>query len=79
MVSKNSGDKYGRTRTLKNALANSVNTVTARLMDRIGPRTVVKLAKDLGIEQRILRYHPLLWELLTLACMKWLRHIQLCK
>ena len=51
---KNSGDKYGRTRTLKNALANSVNTVTARLIDRIGPRTVVKLAKDLGIEQRIL-------------------------
>ena len=51
---KNSGDKYGRTRTLKNALANSVNTITARLMDRIGPRTVVKLAKDLGIEQRIL-------------------------
>ena len=51
---KNSGDRYGRTRTLKNALANSVNTVTARLMDRIGPRTVVKLAKDLGIEQRIL-------------------------
>ena len=51
---KNSGDKYGKTRTLKNALANSVNTVTARLMDRIGPETVVKLAKDLGIEQRIL-------------------------
>ena len=51
---KNSGDKYGRTRTLKNALANSVNTVTARLMDRNGPQTVVKLAKDLGIEQRIL-------------------------
>ncbi len=50
---KNSGDKYGRTRTLKNALANSVNTVTARLMDRIGPETVVKLAKDLGIKQRI--------------------------
>ena len=51
---KNSGDKYGKTRTLKNALANSVNTITARLMDRIGPETVVKLAKDLGIEQRIL-------------------------
>ena len=50
---KNSGDKYGRTRTLKNSLANSVNTITARLMDRIGPQTVVKLAKDLGIEQRI--------------------------
>ena len=54
---KNSGDKYGRTRTLKNALANSVNTVTARLMDRIGPHTVVKLAKDLGIEQQCLMAH----------------------
>ena len=51
---KNSGDKYGRTRTLKNALANSVNTITARLMDKIGPRPVVKLAKNMGIEQRIL-------------------------
>jgi len=51
---KNSGDRYGRTRTLKNSLANSVNTITARLMDRIGPQTVVKLAKNLGIEQRIL-------------------------
>ena len=47
---KNSGDKYGRTRTLKNSLANSVNTITARLMDRIGPYTVVRLAKDLGIK-----------------------------
>ena len=50
---KNSGDKYGRTRTLKNALANSVNTITARLMDRIGPKPIVKLAKKMGIEQRI--------------------------
>ena len=51
---KNSGDKYGRTRTLKNSLANSVNTITARLMDRIGPYTVARLAKDLGVEQSIL-------------------------
>ena len=34
---KNSGDKYGQMRTLKNALANSVNTVSARLMDKVGP------------------------------------------
>ena len=34
---KNSRDKYGRTRTLKNAIANSINTITGRLMDRIGP------------------------------------------
>ena len=46
---KNSGDKYGRMRTLKNALANSVNTVSARLMDRVGPRPVINLARKMGI------------------------------
>ena len=34
---KNSGDRYGRNRTLKNALANSVNTISARIMDKVGP------------------------------------------
>jgi len=51
---KNSGNKYGNIRTLKNALANSVNTVTARLMDKIGPQPVIDLAHSLGIEQDIL-------------------------
>ena len=46
---KNSGDKYGRTRTLKNALANSVNTVSARLMDLVGPRPVINLARKMGV------------------------------
>ena len=46
---KNSGDKYGSMRTLKNALANSVNTVSARLMDRVGPRPVINLARKMGI------------------------------
>ena len=46
---KNSGDKYGQMRTLKNALANSVNTVSARLMDKVGPAPVVNLAKKMGI------------------------------
>ena len=46
---KNSGDKYGKMRTLKNALANSVNTVSARLMDRVGPRPVINLARKMGI------------------------------
>ena len=50
---KNSGDKYGRNRTLKNALANSVNTVSARLMDKVGPRPVINLAKKMGITSRI--------------------------
>ena len=51
---KNSGEKYGRIRTLKNALANSVNTVTARIMDKVGPQPVIDLAHSLGIEQDIL-------------------------
>lgn len=51
---KNSGGKYGGTRTLKNALANSVNTITARLINEIGPQPVIDLAHNLGIEQDIL-------------------------
>lgn len=51
---KNDGNKYGGFKTLKNALANSTNTVSARLMDKIGPQPVVDLAKNLGVEQDIL-------------------------
>ena len=47
---KNDGHKYGGFKTLKNALANSTNTVTARLMNEIGPQPVVDLAKALGVE-----------------------------
>ncbi|WP_242203407.1 penicillin-binding protein 1A [Aestuariivivens insulae] len=52
---KNSGGDadYGKVRTLKNALANSVNTVTARLMDKVGPQPVIDLAKKLGIKSTI--------------------------
>ncbi len=51
---KNSGEKYGGTRTLKNALANSVNTITAQVMDKVGPQPVVDLVKKLGVESEIL-------------------------
>jgi penicillin-binding protein 1A len=50
---KNSGNKYGKTRTLKNALANSVNTVSARLMDLVGPRPVINLARKMGITSHL--------------------------
>lgn len=52
---KNSGgdNDYGGIRTLKNALANSVNTVTARLMDKVGPQPVVDLVKRLGVESDV--------------------------
>lgn len=47
---KNSGDKYGGMLTLKNALAMSINTVTARLIDRVGPRPVIELVAKMGVE-----------------------------
>jgi len=51
---KNSDENYGGTRTLKNALANSINTITARLMNKVGPQPVVDLVKKLGVEAEIL-------------------------
>ena len=49
----NSSDKYGGMRTLKNALANSKNTISAQLMDKVGPKPVADLARNLGIESFI--------------------------
>ena len=36
--------------TLKSALAMSINTVTARLIDRVGPRPVIELVAKMGVE-----------------------------
>lgn len=52
-TTKNSSGNYEGFETLKSGLANSTNTITARLMNEIGPRPVVELAKKLGIEQDI--------------------------
>ena len=46
---KNSSDTYGGMMSLKEALANSVNTVTARLIDRVGPKPVIDLAEKMGV------------------------------
>lgn len=51
---KNSNGKYSeKMLTLKEALANSVNSVTAKLMDEIGPVPVIQIAKNLGIKKNI--------------------------
>ncbi|WP_299533819.1 transglycosylase domain-containing protein [Ulvibacterium sp.] len=51
---KNSDGKYsGRMHTLKHALANSINTVTAQLIDRVGPKSVVSIVKNLGLTKEI--------------------------
>ncbi|WP_276168556.1 penicillin-binding protein 1A [Zobellia alginiliquefaciens] len=52
---KNADGKYsGKNYTLKAALANSVNTVTAQLIDRVGPRSVVSIVNNLGLNREIL-------------------------
>ncbi len=50
---KNSDNKYRGMVTLKKALANSINTVSAKLMDRVGPEAVVELTKKLGVKSEI--------------------------
>jgi len=51
---KNSDGKYSlEKRTLKNALANSVNTITARLIDQVGPKSVVDMAKSMGVKNEV--------------------------
>lgn len=51
---KNSDGTYsGDNMTLKSALANSVNSVTAQLIDRVGPGSVVSIARNMGITKDI--------------------------
>lgn len=47
---KNAGGGYGGMVTLKYALANSINTITARLIDRVGPEPVIDLVKKMGVD-----------------------------
>ncbi|MGB0884517.1 MAG: penicillin-binding protein 1A, partial [Flavobacteriales bacterium] len=50
---KNSDGKYGGERTLKNALANSINSVTAFLMKKVAPQEVIKNVRKMGITSEI--------------------------
>ncbi len=51
---KNSDGTYtGKMFTLKDALANSVNSVTAQLMDKVGPKAVVNITDNLGFSREI--------------------------
>ncbi|HEY9184367.1 MAG TPA: transglycosylase domain-containing protein [Salegentibacter sp.] len=49
---RNVGDEYEGMISLKNALAKSVNTVTARLIDKTGPGPVVDLVSKLGVDTK---------------------------
>lgn len=50
---KNSSSEYRGMVTLKKALALSINTVSAKLIDRVGPEAVIELTKKLGVKANI--------------------------
>ncbi|MFE3871401.1 penicillin-binding protein 1A [Flavobacterium sp. ZS1P70] len=50
---KNSDNRYRGMVTLKRALANSINTISAKLMDKVGPEAVVELTHKLGVKSNI--------------------------
>jgi len=50
---KNSGDEYGGELTLKEALAKSINVISARLIDMVTPANVARLAESAGIKNKI--------------------------
>lgn len=49
----NSDRKYGGVLALRDALAQSKNTVTTFLMKQIGPEAVARLAQEMGVESEI--------------------------
>ena len=50
---RNSNNDYGGELTLKDALAGSVNVITAKLIDKVTPENVVRLANASGIDSKI--------------------------
>ena len=50
---KNSNEKYGGMLSLKDGLAGSVNTMSARLIDMVSPQNVARLAASAGIESEV--------------------------
>jgi penicillin-binding protein 1A len=50
---RNSDGKYRGMVTLKKALANSINTVSAKLIDKTGPDAVIALMRKLGVNSEI--------------------------
>jgi len=49
---RNSDNEYEGMLTLKKALALSVNTISARLIDKIGPKPVIEMLDKLGVDTR---------------------------
>ena len=53
-----SKDIYGEPVTIKEALARSLNVVSARIIDEVSPSNVVKLARKMGVKNKNLIANP---------------------
>jgi len=53
---KNANGKYSGMVSLKSALAKSINTISARLMDKVGPKNVAQMTYNLGVKSEIPEY-----------------------
>ena len=51
---RNSDNKYRGMVTLKQALAHSINTISAKLIDKVGPEAVIELTHKLGVKSEII-------------------------
>ncbi len=49
----NASRSYKGIMTLKQGLAGSINTITAKLMDKVGPKAVIDMTRDLGVSADI--------------------------
>ncbi len=50
---RNSDGKYRGMVTLRKALANSINTISAKLIDKTGPDAVISMVRKLGVDSEI--------------------------
>ena len=50
---RNSDNRYRGLVTLKRGLANSINTISAKLIDKVGPEAVIDLTHKLGVKSEI--------------------------
>lgn len=54
----NSDGDYGEVKTLKTALAESLNTITARVIDQTGPQPVLDFVGKLGVDTTNIKPYP---------------------
>ena len=52
------GESSGRSMTLREGLSYSKNTITAQVMQKVGPARVARLARDMGVRQSKLELVP---------------------